>query len=341
MNVSRPFRSHIHRSSAFTLVELLVVIAIIGMLVGLLLPAVQQAREAARKMQCSNNLKQQGLACHNFASANRSRFPESVLRKTHSGTMGKNTFGFYTLLLPYLEQNALYQMIDQDKPFVTYCNSATGKEVRLTVISAFICPSWGEEPLCTLNDATRYGALLNYSGVGGVVRSKGETDGEGHTYPTASYPTNADYSDNGSEGYPRNGMFQWAYQVPTSAVKDGLSNTLMIGEFVQHDASPSSPYYAYPGNVRAWIFGSNQGNIGIYVFNVVTKKYGEFNRHVERGSGDSNCYRNRLPFNSSHTGGAHFTRADGSVSFLATGIDYTPYSALCTRNGGELTSDTE
>jgi len=324
------------KHQAFTLVELLVVIAIIGMLVGLLLPAVQMARESARKMQCTNGMKQMGLACHNYASAMANRFPEGNLRKQiGSCKLGQNTFGLFTLLLPYLEQDALYQMIDQDQTFSAFNNTTNGKTVRNTVVSTYICPSWGEEPLCARGHSTYDGALLTYSGVGGVIRSSGETDVDGYKYPVASYPTNADYSDNGKEGYPRNGMFQWAYQVKIASVKDGLSNTFMIGEFMQHDTNPSSNYCAYPGNVRAWLYGSNSSNIGIYTFNVITKKYGSFNKHVERGNNDSNCYRNRLPFNSEHPGGAHFVRADGSTFFLSTNIDYSPYSAMCTRNGGE------
>ena len=327
---------------AFTLVELLVVIAIIGMLVGLLLPAVQQAREAARKMQCSNNLKQWGLACQNYASGNSNKCPAGNLPKQiGSCKLGQNTFGLFTLLLPYMEQAALYQMIDQDQTFSAFCNTTTGKTVRNTVINGYICPSWGEPPLCARGHSTYDGALLTYSGVGGVIRAPGETDESGYKYPTASYPTNADYSDNGKEGYPRNGMFQWAHHVTIASVKDGLSNTFMIGEFMQHDTNPSSSFCAYPGNVRAWLYGSNSSNIGIYTFNVITTKYGAFNKHVERGNNDSNCYRNRLPFNSEHTGGAHFVRADGSVTFLNTGIDYTPYSAMCTRNGEEKVSASE
>ncbi|MDO4576051.1 MAG: DUF1559 domain-containing protein [Planctomycetia bacterium] len=339
-NRRQPLCAAPHPGPGFTLVELLVVIAIIGMLVGLLLPAVQQAREAARKMQCANNLKQQGLACHNYASAQKDVFPESVLKKEPmgKGKLGLNTFGFYTLLLPYLEQGALYQQIDQDMSFSAFCSTTEGKNVRNTLITSFICPSWGEEPVCTRSESYLYGALLTYSGVGGVVRKSGEKDENGRAYPVACYPTNADYSDHGEEGYPRNGMFQWAYSVPIATVRDGLSNTFMIGEFMQRDNDSSSPYYAYPGNVRAWLFGSNSdGKTGIYIFNVVTKECGQFNAHVERNK--FAFFRNRLPFNSEHPGGAHFARADGSVTFLATGIDYTPYANLCTRNGGEHHTD--
>ncbi|MDO4583471.1 MAG: DUF1559 domain-containing protein [Planctomycetia bacterium] len=321
------------KRKGFTLVELLVVIAIIGMLVGLLLPAVQQAREAARKMQCANHLKQMGLACHNFAAARNSVFPESVLKKQHSGSLGKNTFGFFTLLLPYLEQDGVYQQIDQDMPFTQFCNTAIGKTVRKTVIPTYVCPSWPFPALSTVEEGTngvRYGAMLTYSGVGGVIREPGEVDENGKQYPIAA----TDPSDNGGT-YPRNGMFQWAYGVPVASVRDGLSNTFLIGEFMQADKDSSSSYYDYPGNVRAWLFGSNAGNIGIYIFNVVTRQYGAFNQHVERGNGDSNCYRNRLPFNSDHPGGGHFVRADGSVLFLNSGIDYVPYANLCTRDGGE------
>jgi prepilin-type N-terminal cleavage/methylation domain-containing protein len=115
----------------FTLIELLVVIAIIGVLVGLLLPAVQQAREAGRRINCTNNLKQSALGVHNFLSANQ-HFPAGMLSvqdQCAKGTSGgglqspdfeKNRAPWAVLILPYIEQQALYDMFDMDKPFVGF-----------------------------------------------------------------------------------------------------------------------------------------------------------------------------------------------------------------------------
>jgi prepilin-type N-terminal cleavage/methylation domain-containing protein len=99
------------KAAAFTLVELLVVIAIIGILVSMLLPAVQSAREAARKMQCSNNLKQIGLALHNFHAAN-GRFPKGSLYDAPDGTTGTYTISWWVAVLPYIEQSAMYDKFD-------------------------------------------------------------------------------------------------------------------------------------------------------------------------------------------------------------------------------------
>lgn len=104
---------------------------------------------------------------------------------------------------------------------------------------------------------------------------------------------------------------------------------------MQSDENPTSPYHDYLENVRACFFGS-AWNIGIYIFNVVTRKYGTFNQYGERGQGAPNGHRNRLPFNSVHPGGGHCVRDDGSVFFLNSGIDDIPYANLCPRNGGKV-----
>ena len=126
--------------TGFTLIELLVVIAIIGVLVGLLLPAVQQAREAARRSACSNKMKQQGLAVHNYADVNPERFPVGWVGKNKGdewhGDDGEG-FGFASRMLPFIEQNNVYKTIDFSKQ-VNHDDNATA---RTTVISTFLCPS--------------------------------------------------------------------------------------------------------------------------------------------------------------------------------------------------------
>ena len=124
----------------FTLIELLVVIAIIGVLVGLLLPAVQQAREAARRSSCSNNLKQMGLAVHNYADVNPERFPVGWVGEYENGEWHGDEgegFGFASRMLPFIEQNNVYKTINFGQQ-VSHSSNATA---RTTVISAFMCPS--------------------------------------------------------------------------------------------------------------------------------------------------------------------------------------------------------
>ena len=126
--------------SGFTLIELLVVIAIIGVLVGLLLPAVQQAREAARRSACSNNMKQQGLAVHNYADVNPEKFPVGWVGEFESGEWHGDEgegFGFASRMLPFIEQNNVYKTIN----FGAQVSAASNATARTTVISTFLCPS--------------------------------------------------------------------------------------------------------------------------------------------------------------------------------------------------------
>ncbi|MDO4582548.1 MAG: DUF1559 domain-containing protein [Planctomycetia bacterium] len=314
----------------FTLVELLVVIAIIGMLVGLLLPAIQMAREAARTMQCANHLKQMALAAHNYAVSRKDTFPESVLKVEHDGIMGNNTFGTFVLLLPYLEQGGLYEQIDLEQNTRSYRNTEVGKSVVATVVETYVCPSWPDDILLQEDSEYKYGALVTYTGVGGVIRSSAETDDSGNAYQDtpASKLVRSSHGD-----MPKNGMFEWGKGVGMRTVKDGLSNTLLFGEFVQRDSDPNSDYYAAPGNVRPWFLGSTfDKSLGCYSFKVLTYGNGRLNQKVDRSGGVG---YNHLPMGSFHTNGGNFARADGSTSFISEAVHYQVYSNLATRDGGE------
>jgi prepilin-type N-terminal cleavage/methylation domain-containing protein len=282
----------------FTLVELLVVIAIIGVLVALLLPAVQSAREAGRRTQCSNNLHQIGIALHNYVSQSRGAFPP--------GAVDNNYAGLFARLLPLLEGGTLYKDIDLK-------NSASSQH-RYTRVDTYICASYSGETLVQ-NHPVAYmnGALGHYQGVGGTLRT-----------PPGPVVKSSSYGD-----MPKNGMFGWGFARKENQVIDGLSNTLAIGEFVHRDRDPGSTFAGPPGNVRPWIYGANEA-FGSYSFKVV--QYA-INARVERTK--DNIFFNHLPMGSFHVGGANFLLADSGVRFVAEDIPLDILKNLSTVNGEE------
>jgi len=218
------------RLRAFTLVELLVVIAIIGILIALLLPAVQAAREAARRMSCTNNLKQLGLAFHTYHDACQG-FPAQRCGPSDEVSWGMH--GFFIAILPYIEQTALYSTITSISPPASYngtCGDAAqtwpsclgAPAVYQTPIPAFICPSDG-----TGNSRTpRGGAGANYMG------SVGDTPwihGESATNPRGFFGGGCGYVSTGP-----NAVFR-----TMGSLADGTSNTIMLSESVMATGSSS------------------------------------------------------------------------------------------------------
>lgn len=287
---------------AFTLVELLVVIAIIGVLVALLLPAVQSAREAARRMQCTNNLKQLGLAIHNYASAQSEHFP--------IGSQLNGKHGVFTWMLPYLEQQNIYNQLDLK-------GSGHSDPHRNTPIPGYFCPSCPFQKVYKTAPMTyQVGAPTTYQAVGGALVNKGETP-----IKVASFGD-----------IPNNGMFGLNMIRNMGECRDGLSNSLAFGEFVHQDKTPGAPYAAAPGNVRPWILGEN-GDKASYAFKVCEMA---INTRVDRK--DSSVGFNHLPMGSFHTGGANFCLGDGSVRFLNDTMNFSLYQSLATVNAGEATA---
>jgi prepilin-type N-terminal cleavage/methylation domain-containing protein len=206
------------RASGFTLIELLVVIAIIAILIGLLLPAVQKVREAAARTQCQNNLKQMGLAVHNYHDAN-SKFPY-----VRSGG-GQNRHTWAMLLLPYIEQDNIYKTYQSTITGVNKTDglnnhnttNATMTAAREAQVKTYVCPSRRSPPvLCNLNDSA--------TSVKGMGSDYAPCAGHSTTIPSGGSTT---------------GMFRMVNGTPAdhqkagitiTAVSDGSSNTLMIGE---------------------------------------------------------------------------------------------------------------
>lgn len=334
--------------SGFTLVELLVVITIIGILIALLLPAVQAAREAARRMQCANNLKQLGLGMHNYMSVWAGEYfpPGAAAPATASATLRRNP-GLFTTLLPYIEMQNVWAQINVNVSSVDASTDGPSMAFpKYTVINTYMCPDYRGPVLkvYTAGGLTTSGAYKCYRGVGGVstYAQAGDSgnDAAGGLYAAycsnwglnTNMPPYADWPPSlaGGTGYnsaegtmPRDGMFSFGVPRRVSEITDGLSNTLAMGD----------SYLAYStlqGSLRPWFASNASCNYDVcavvYPINALTDANGTAT------SGKLNW----IPFGSDHTHGVNFVVADGSVSFIADSIDLNLYKALCTVGRGEM-----
>ena len=292
-------------------------IAILGLLMALLLPAVQGVRESARQTQCGNNLRQMGLAMAGHVSQNDNRLPPGA--PARAGSTTEVYHGFFTHLLPFLEQMSIWDEIDRNS------TNPAGHRHRNTVLPIYICPSWPDPPLFTNHPANlsyMNGAITTYQGCNGATIA-------GRTEVASSF---GNLPNNGLVRYAEGTTAPEAIQaatLPTAAVRDGLSNTLAIAEFVHRDRDFGT-FMPAPGNVRGWILSSN-GTKGLYVSKVV--RFAP-NQQLDRTS-DGTMF-NHLPFGSFHPGGLMVTMGDGSTRYLDDFIDLAVLRAAATANGQEL-----
>lgn len=331
------YNSRPGRRSGFTLIELLVVVAIIGILIAILLPAVQQARAAARRAQCQNNLKQLGLALHQFHDAY-GAFPPARLvldgvrtLSTNGTTSGMDEPSWLIHILPHLEQSALYNSWDVYKPF-----GAQSIDVRRTVVQAFLCPErhGGTSPIapdssveitfpCGCGGGVQYipgGAVVDYVGNHGDPSPGAiglSTDfywgGRGTGVIISSRP-----KLKGSDVVPG-----WEDKVAIRDINDGTSNTVMVGEpFIPDGEMTKSPYNgpAYFG--RHFQNFTRIGGPGVPLAHNSTDQRGTL-----------------YSFGSAHTGVVQFALADGSVRGISTSISSSVLGDLCNRSDGSAVSD--
>ena len=305
--------SHIHsRPAAFTLIELLVVIAIITVLIGLLLPAVQKVRETANRMKCANNLKQIGLALHNFHDTYL-RFPPGAL---NSGT-GEG-HGLYPFLLPYLEQVPLDTRYRWDVGYHAPANQPT-VAMQLRVVQ---CPSAEPDRFVTeveFRDTwfpDRKGACADYNGIRWMdVR-----------LASKAYRL---IDDLGSNQNAYEGILTRDSKTRVADITDGTANTIMVAEIAgrpklyQMGRLISSPPYAG---------GATWSGPGLAQGQGFDPQRGE-----RLGPCAINCTNNQEVY-SFHSGGANVLMADGAVRFLKADIDIRTFARLVTRAGGEIVS---
>ena len=313
----------------FTLIELLVVIAIIGVLVGLLLPAVQQAREAARRSTCVNNLKQIGLALHNYNNANNKLPPGGEWRHdlpwASPPSPNPEQGGVMVRILPYIEQNTLYEQIDFDSNASVQTQMINGQRLREYVIPTYVCPTDGHEGFVIHANVKR--GFSNYGA------NYGPTGAGGNGNPNCSCALNYDsyrpatgFNQNNPAGpFTRRGnIFQCTFE----DVVDGLSKTIFFGE-VRLDCSNHAN--------QGWALSNN----GQGLFNTqYPLNYDSCQPDVASAGGDG-CgaicnWKTEFGYRSQHPGAINFLMGDGSVRGLNEDVDHTALQVLGCRADGKV-----
>jgi prepilin-type N-terminal cleavage/methylation domain-containing protein len=321
------------RRTGFTLVELLVVIAIIGILIALLLPAVQAAREAARRTQCKNNVKQLALACQSHLAAK---------KELPAGGTLINQLSWLCYVLPYMEETALYETMKggnafergsvgggSDRggaPVAPDTRPHRGQYFALNNVNSIQCPS-APAPMTRVTSGTLLGPdgnniplyMNHYQGIAGPVTAPG-----GIVYRL----NNRCSAGNG--GSSDQGLLEFGYAVKVRQVTDGLSKTLLLGEL--NFEVNEVPDQRYSGT--SWTKGIGNSSTLVSDSHSAAMKNIRYPINAPPVSGQSN----NQPLGSFHSSGTHVALGDGSVMFLTENINFTLYQSLASRDGGESAS---
>ena len=332
-------------AKGFTLVELLVVIAIIGVLVALLLPAVQAAREAARRTTCKNSIRQVALACQNYADSN-GRLPPATMKLDEEAVGVTPRWGYLVAVLPYIEQSALYDSLD---PSVDWYVNPNRPLLESAFQPGFRCPSYSLTQSTNLGDPGDSEANpgsspdadvdtslpAHYLGVMGANVERDPDLVDICDDPSSPYTMEQTESTGrtgtiscvqGDFGRIANngviiGVIDRDQPLRLSMVTDGTTNTFLLGEVA----------FGLPEeqNTRGWWVGAHSG----YCF---TSK----NLTVAINTGARPGYlRNELGFGSEHPGGCHFAMVDSSVQFVSENVELRVLYSLATRSAQEVVSN--
>lgn len=312
------------KTRGFTLIELLVVIAIIAILVALLLPAVQQAREAARRTECKNKMKQIGIALHNYHDTY-STFPMSY---TTDATFSVATRGRSWMLgiLPYIEQAPLYQTIDFSAPMANSTTSplptpySPNTVAAMTVLPIYLCPSDPSSGVGKLTGRSNLTgdawAVNNYKAVAGCNWAWSSANGNfAYIHPTGRSSGSNNGLDAGNGWMCRNNRSGGPLVSRMRDITDGTSNTLFVGEALPGRCSHSTWYF----------FNHTTATCAI-----------PLNHYFRNKTIPATDWPTNYSFASQHVGGGQFLMGDGSVRFVSENIDLQTYRNASTIDGGEV-----
>ncbi|MES2789936.1 MAG: DUF1559 domain-containing protein [Planctomycetota bacterium] len=318
-------KSEMRPRVGFTLIELLVVIAIIAVLIALLLPAVQQAREAARRSQCKNNMKQLGLAMHNYHDTMNVLPPGLLARGAPPPAVSPIMLNAtpHTMLLPYLDQAPLYNKYNSGASATTFASIAGGvaigdpvangnAAVVKTKLAVFMCPTDNGKEFMDVA-TSNYGISATNTGTGGAM-----TNYDVMVYMPGNYQVYQVWS---SLGPTQKCMFGDDSKCNIRDVTDGTSNTMMMGETLRNVLNGKGNTWGYRGWVMQGIdvITSPLNNWSYTTYPLIPGRLGSWSRG-----------------GSMHVGGAHFLFGDGAIRFISENVDSTMRARYATISDGQV-----
>jgi prepilin-type N-terminal cleavage/methylation domain-containing protein/prepilin-type processing-associated H-X9-DG protein len=337
--------------AGFTLIELLVVIAIIAILIGLLVPAVQKVREAAARAQCQNNLKQIGLALHNYHDTKKTLPPGGTDDRVPWGTVNSGGWGagWMAYILPYIEQGPLYAKLEPTfNGHSGWGNPATDALINGVTIPVYRCPATTLPEYAWYNSTYGYGTnkvmMATYVGISGAVN--GFIPG----YIDSRVESGGSATDCCSGGIISGGGVLFPFsKIKLQTIKDGTSNTMFVSEQADQLTLTDGTQVPWNANRVGWLIGSHAGgappaynpNGDDRTFNMVTIRYA-INKVTGFPAGNGNCATtgvcentcSNCPLSSTHTGGVNAVFGDGSVRFVSESVAMPILASLAIRDDG-------